>query len=123
MSSPTWTGSAYSTKGLISSLTHTSHLEAQIHRLAPRASLLDLLAEPIIAGEHFGYQERRRWQQYLGGDNVGNHISASDDGNPRIGLTVDSSSTPTDSISSLSEAVDEAMLVTPEKPCVHLLSH
>jgi hypothetical protein len=58
-------------------------LEAQIHHLTPtpRASLLDLFAEPIIVGEHLGYQQRCRWQQYLGGDNVGDHISASDDGN------------------------------------------
>jgi hypothetical protein len=79
---------------------------------------LDVFAEPVIAGEHLGYQERRRWQQYLGGDNVGDHLSATQDGNPRIGLSIDSSSISTDSISSLSDADDEAKLVTPEKPHV-----
>jgi hypothetical protein len=52
------------------------HLEAQIHRLAPGASLLDVFAEPVIVAEHLNYQERRRWQQYLGGDIVGDHPSA-----------------------------------------------
>ena len=81
-------------------------LEAQIHRLAPGASLLDLFDEPIIVAEHLDHQERRRWQQYLGGDIVGDHPPAVDDGNPRIGLSLDSSSTSTDSISSMSGSED-----------------
>jgi hypothetical protein len=80
-------------------------LEAQIHRQAPGASLLELFAEPIIVAEHLDHQERRRWQQYLGGDIVGDHPV--DDGNPRIGLSFDSSSTSTySSISSMSDSED-----------------
>jgi hypothetical protein len=79
-------------------------LEAQIHRLAPSASLLEVFAEPVIVAEHLDHQECRRWQQYLGGDIVGDHPPAVDDGNPRIGLSIDSSSTSTDSISSMSDS-------------------
>jgi hypothetical protein len=81
-------------------------LEEQIHRLAPRASLLDLLQTARVAGEHLNFQESREWRLHLGDAAVGYDYPISDTENPRVGLHLSSDSS--SAVSSLSDNSDES---------------
>jgi hypothetical protein len=59
-------------------------LEEQIHRLALRASLLDLLQTTRVAGEHLNFQEGREWCLHLGDEAVGHDFLVSNAENPQF---------------------------------------